>query len=106
MTVFRDGNLTADNVRCPVQAPSPPAAERALALALVRIEEALAQADRFRRHLDQLVIGDIGDRLLEVIRIGGVSRTASSLRGGADIGELLALDRVDVEIVAAACARR
>ena len=35
------------------------------ALAVVGVEQALAQADRFRRHLDQLVVGDIGDRLLQ-----------------------------------------
>ena len=37
----------------------------ARALAVVGVEEALAQADRFRRHLDQLVVLDIGDRLFE-----------------------------------------
>src|SRR3546814_6247230 len=34
-------------------------------LALVWIEVALAQPDRLRRHLDQLVVLDIRDRLLE-----------------------------------------
>src|SRR5215472_4070357 len=33
-------------------------------LALVGIEVALAQADRLRRNLDQLVVGDIGKRAL------------------------------------------
>src|SRR5579864_8543580 len=37
----------------------------AFALALVGIEEALPQPDRFGRHLAELVIGDIGDRLLQ-----------------------------------------
>src|SRR5690606_38629417 len=34
-------------------------------LALVRIEVALAQADALRCHFDQLVVLNIGDRLLE-----------------------------------------
>ena len=42
-----------------------PAAALGGALAVVGVEQALAQADRFRRHLDQLVVGDIGDRLLQ-----------------------------------------
>ena len=35
------------------------------------------------------------------MRIGGVSRTASSLTGGADVGELLALEHVDLKVVVA-----
>src|SRR5713101_10159634 len=34
-------------------------------LAVVGIEQLLAQPDRFRRDLDQLVVGDIGERLLQ-----------------------------------------
>src|SRR5687767_8651811 len=36
-----------------------------LPLALVRIEEPLADAHDLRRHLDQLVLLDVGDRLLQ-----------------------------------------
>jgi len=36
----------------------------------------------------------------------GLRRTASSLAVGADVGELLALEHVDLEVVAAGCARR
>src|SRR5690349_6346580 len=36
-----------------------------LAFALVRVKVALADPDRLRRHLDQLVVLDIGDRLLK-----------------------------------------
>jgi hypothetical protein len=32
---------------------------------VVGIEEPLAQPDRFRGHLDQFVIGDVGDGLFE-----------------------------------------
>src|SRR5215472_10189305 len=35
------------------------------ALAVVGIQELLAQADRFRRHLDQFVVLDIGERLFQ-----------------------------------------
>src|SRR5579875_17191 len=74
----------------------------AFALALVGIEIALAQADRFRRHLAELVIGDIGDRLLQghEDRRRQPDRLVGGL--GADIGELLGLGRVDVDVVAAA----
>src|SRR5258708_16245517 len=36
-----------------------------LALAVVRIHEALSQPDRLRRHFDQLVVLDVGDRLFQ-----------------------------------------
>src|SRR5262249_28134520 len=34
-------------------------------LAVVGIKQLLAQPDRLRRHLDQLVVGDVGERLLQ-----------------------------------------
>src|SRR5690606_23375080 len=71
-------------------------------LAVVRIEQLLAQADALRRHLDQLVVADIGDRLFQrhLARRGEADRLV--LAGGADVGQLLGLHRVDVEVVVAA----
>ena len=34
-------------------------------LAVVLVEQLLAQPDRFRRHLDQLIVLDVGERLLQ-----------------------------------------
>src|SRR6056297_1752556 len=72
-----------------------------LPLALVRIEEPLAQPDRLRRDLDQFVVVDVGDRLFERQRYGRGEphRVVGAAR--ADIGELLALERVHLEIVLA-----
>src|SRR3546814_6073228 len=39
--------------------------QAAFLLARMRVEQALAQAHRLRRHLDQLVVGDVGERLLQ-----------------------------------------
>src|SRR5450755_1887572 len=71
------------------------------ALALVGVEELLAQPDRFRGHLDQFVVLDIGQRLFQghLDRRGQAHRFV--LRGGADVGELLALQDVDLEVVVA-----
>src|SRR3984957_12073866 len=71
------------------------------ALALVGIEVTLAQADRFRRDRDQFIVLDIGQRLFE----GHADRRGQPhrfiLRGGADVGELLALEDVDLKVVVA-----
>src|SRR5882672_5938023 len=70
-------------------------------LAVVGVEELLAQPDRLRGHLDQLVVLDIGQRLFQrhLDRRGQAHRLV--LRGGADVGELLALEDVDLEVVVA-----
>src|SRR5580698_8242415 len=71
------------------------------ALAIVRVEEFLAQPDRFRRHLDQLVVLDIGQRLFQrhPDRWGQAHRFV--LGRGADVGKLLAFEDVNFEIVVA-----
>src|ERR1700760_2164101 len=70
-------------------------------LALVLVQQLLAQADRARRHLDQLVVLDIGESLLQrhLDRRGQPHRLV--LRRGADVGELLALEHVDDQVVVA-----
>src|SRR6267142_165556 len=70
-------------------------------LAVVGVEEFLAQPDRLRCHLDQFVVLDIGQRLFQrhLDRRGQAHRFV--LRSGADVGELLALEDVDLEIVVA-----
>src|SRR3954452_6592184 len=71
------------------------------ALAVVGVEEFFAQANRFGRDLDQLIVLDIGQRLFQ--RHPDRRRQAHRLvlGGGADIGELLALEDVDLEVVVA-----
>src|SRR5690606_11300780 len=71
------------------------------ALALVRIEIELAQPDRLRRHLDQFVVLYPGERALQrhADRRGELDRLV--LAGGADVGQLLALQHIDLEIVVA-----
>src|SRR6185437_377201 len=71
------------------------------ALALVGVEVLLAQADRFRRHLDELVVLDIGERLFQRHLDRWRQAHRLILRRGADVGELLALEHVDLEIVVA-----
>src|SRR6187402_928107 len=68
-------------------------------LPLVRIEIALAQPDALRGHLDQLVVLDVGDRLLErhPPRRGQADRVV--LAGRAEVGQLLGLERVDLEVL-------
>ncbi|KIU01546.1 hypothetical protein QU38_01070, partial [Staphylococcus aureus] len=69
------------------------------ALALVRIEVALAQADLGRRHLDHLVIVDVRDRLLQrhLLRRGQADGVVLAARS-AEVGELLRLHRIDLEV--------
>src|SRR5580700_9760645 len=72
------------------------------AFSVVGVEEALAQTDRFWRHLDKLVVGNIGDRLFKAHHDRWSQADRLVLRGGADIGELLSLCWVDLEVVVAA----
>src|SRR5690606_20463876 len=73
-----------------------------LALALVLRQELLAQPNRGRRDLDELVVVDELERLLE----GEADRRRQDdvlVRAGrADVRELLALRRIDDEVVVAA----
>src|SRR6516162_2184745 len=69
--------------------------------ALVGIEQLLAQPDRGRGDLDQLVVGDIGERLLQRHLDRRDQPYGLVLGMGADIGELLALEHVDLEVVTA-----
>src|SRR4051812_15472336 len=71
------------------------------ALALVFLEEALAQADRLRRDLGELVVADELHRVLERERDRRREVDRLVLARGADVGELLGLDRVHHEVVVA-----
>src|SRR5437899_2595138 len=58
-------------------------------LALMRVEEALADPDRLRRDLDQLVVLDVGDRLLQAHAARRGEADAFVLgAGGAEVGQL------------------
>src|SRR5690349_10843453 len=70
-----------------------------LALALVRIEEALADADRLGGHLDELVVLDVGDRLLQAHALRRRQANALVLARGAEVGELLRLQGIDLEVL-------
>src|ERR1035441_4195627 len=72
------------------------------ALALVCLEIALADTDALGSDLARLVGGDEFDRILERQRDRRGQQDCVVLAGGADIGELLGLDRVDHQIVLAA----
>ena len=69
-------------------------------LALVRIQEALAQPDRLRRHLDHLVVVDVCDRLLQrrALRRGQADLVVLAA-ACAEVGQCLGLHRVDLEVV-------
>src|ERR1700727_1355906 len=71
------------------------------ALAVVGVEELLAQADRLRGYLDQFVVLDIGQRLFQRHLDRRRQAHRLNLRGGANVGELLALEDVDLEIIVA-----
>src|SRR5207253_2805911 len=59
----------------------------------------LAQAERFRRHLEELVLADPLEALLEV-HAAGRGQLGRVVRGGrAHVGELLLLGNVDVHVV-------
>src|SRR5438876_7165906 len=69
--------------------------------ALRLLEQALAQADRGGRDLDQLVVRDELDRILERQLDGRGEEDRIVLAGGADVGELLGPDGVDHQVVLA-----
>src|SRR5215208_2684788 len=71
------------------------------ALAIVRVENRLADPDRFWRDLDELVVLDPGERLLERHADRRREPHRLVLRGRADVGELLALQHIDLQIVVA-----
>src|SRR5580658_7664628 len=71
-------------------------------LARVRVEEALAQPNRRGRHLDQFVVLDICYGLLQAHAAGRCQQHRVVLAGGADVGEFLLLDRIDLKVAAAA----
>ena len=66
--------------------------------AVVLRQRPLAQPDRQRRHLDQLVAGDELERGLEGDRAGRRQPERLVVRVGPDVGELLLLGRVDVHV--------
>src|SRR3954449_7005705 len=71
-----------------------------LALALVRIEEPLSYPYRLRRDLDQLVVLDVGDRLFQAHSARRGQADAFVLRArGAEVGELLGLEGIDLEVL-------
>src|SRR6185312_54586 len=71
-------------------------------LAVGLFEEALADADGQRRHFHQLVIGNELHRILQRELDRGSQKDGIVLAGGADVGELLGLDRVHDQVVVAA----
>src|SRR5512143_3724285 len=71
-------------------------------LPLVLFQEALADADRLRRDLHEFVVGDELDGVLERQRDRRRQRDRLVLPRRADIGQLLALDRVHDQVVVAA----
>src|SRR6185437_3889250 len=73
---------------------------RAFAVGL--FEEALADADGQRRHFHQLVIGNEFHRVLQRELDRRSQQDRIVLAGGADVGELLGLDRVHDQVVVAA----
>src|SRR5213080_3578739 len=58
----------------------------------------LAEAERLRRHLEQLVLADPLQALLEVHHARGCQLDALVRRGGPHVGELLLFGDVDVEV--------
>src|SRR5437867_4483601 len=72
-----------------------------VALTCMGIEQALAQAYRFGRHLHQFILLDIGDRPFERERARRRQPDHLVMRMRAKICELLRLQRVDLEIGAA-----
>src|SRR5438477_11523810 len=59
---------------------------------------ALAQPDRVRRHLDELVLVDPLEAVLEVHRLVGDEADRFVVAGGAHVGELLLAADVHVEV--------
>src|SRR4029453_12715565 len=69
------------------------------ALALMRVEEALADADRLRRHFDQLVVLDVGNGLLQRHPARRRQADAFVLARSAEVGELLGLEGIDLKVL-------
>src|SRR5258708_14231481 len=69
------------------------------ALALVLFQVALAQADRLRGDLGELVLADELHRVLERERDRRGGGGGLVLAGGAGLGELLGLDRVSPHVL-------
>src|SRR3984885_9425701 len=72
-----------------------------VALTIVWIEQLLAQPDGFRRHFDQFIVLDIGERLFQRHADRRRQPDRLILGMGAGIGQLLALEHIDFEIVVA-----
>ncbi len=72
------------------------------ALAVVFLERTLAQPDRRRSDLHQLVVLDELHRLLEGVANRRREHDVLVAARGADVGELLALERIHHEVVVAA----
>ncbi|EGE56060.1 hypothetical protein RHECNPAF_750018 [Rhizobium etli CNPAF512] len=70
-------------------------------LAVVGVEVHLAQANGLRRHLDQFVFLDPGERALERHADRRGELDGFVLAGGTDVGQLLALQHVDLKVVVA-----
>src|SRR5690606_7588029 len=68
-------------------------------LALVRVEVTLTQANALRSNLDQLIILDVGDRLFEGHPARRGEANGIILAGGAEVGELLGLERVHLQVL-------
>ena len=71
------------------------------AFAVVWIEEEFAQADGFWRDFEQFVVLDVGEGFFEGHADRGREAHGFVLAGGADVGELFALEQVHFEIVVA-----
>src|SRR6056297_287699 len=69
------------------------------ALALVFLEVLLAQADGLRRHLHKLIVIDELEGLLQSHLESRCEEDVLVRARGADIGELLGLQRIDGEVV-------
>jgi hypothetical protein len=72
-----------------------------MALALMRIKVALAQPNGAWRHLNQFIILDVCNRLFQAHFARRDQQQRLILAGGADIGQLLFLDRVHFQIIVA-----
>src|SRR5580658_1416404 len=72
-----------------------------VALALVWIEQSLAQPNRLRRYFDQLIVLNISKRFLQ----GHANRRREAdglvLGMGADVGQLFAFEDVDLKVIVA-----
>ena len=74
---------------------------RALRRSLARsgVENALAQTERLRGHLNHLVVAAVRDHLFQGHALGGSKASLLLLKHGADVGELLGAHRVELDIL-------